>query len=199
MICNYCLREFEPNHCNQKLCSPDCKKAAIRRSKDNYKKTDKGIATNSRWVNSDRRKTNERGYATQPHRRKLAVESSLRYLKSHPVAQEKKRVLDRKYGRSEAGRLVKKRAAAKYRLTERAREVRRITKAHRRGAIGSFTPEEWEIRLAEYGRKCAQCESTDHLEKDHIHPIALGGANTIDNIQPLCRSCNASKGARYVG
>lgn len=199
MICNYCLLEFEPKHFNQRLCSPECKTAAIRRARANYKKTDKGKASLDKWVNSDRRKSNERRYAIQPHRRQLAVEAATRYLKSHPEAQEKKRELDRNYGRSERGRQSQKRAAANYRQTERGREVRRITKAHRRGAFGTFTPEEWNKRLDEYGRKCARCGSQDHLEKDHIRPIALGGTNMIDNIQPLCRSCNASKGARHVG
>lgn len=199
MICNYCLREFEPTHFNQRLCSPECKKGAIRRSKENYKKTDKGIASNERWVSSERRKENEKRYASQPSRRKKAVIATTQYLKSHPEAMEKKRELDRNYARSEAGRQVNKRAAAKYRLTERGKEMRRITKAHRRGAIGNFTPEEWLNKLDKYGNRCVHCGSLDHIEKDHIRPIALGGTNSIGNIQPLCRKCNASKGARYVG
>lgn len=34
------------------------------------------------------------------------------------------------------------------------------------------------------------------LELDHIHPKSLGGPFTMDNLQSLCSSCNASKGAR---
>jgi hypothetical protein len=29
-------------------------------------------------------------------------------------------------------------------------------------------------------------------------PLLLGGSNDIGNLQPLCRSCNAWKGARYI-
>lgn len=199
MICNYCLNEFEPKHFNQKLCSPECKKDSIRRAKDNYKKTDKGIITNERWIKSDRRKQNEKRYASQPHRKKLAVDATTRYLKSHPEAQEKKRERNRVYARSEHGRNLNIEASARYRMTENGKMIRRITKSRRRGAFGSFSPSEWKEKLNMYKHKCAKCGSPEHIEIDHIRPIALGGTNMIDNIQPLCRSCNASKGARYVG
>jgi hypothetical protein len=31
------------------------------------------------------------------------------------------------------------------------------------------------------------------LTPDHVVPVTLGGPNTIDNIQPLCRPCNMAK------
>lgn len=199
MICNYCEIEFEPTHFNQRLCSAECKKAAIKRAKQKYKETEKGIASNDRWIASERRDENEKRYRVQPHRRKLSVLSSARYLEKHPEAQEKKREVDRLYAKSPDGRRANKQATARYRKTENGREVRRITKARRRGAVGSFSPVEWNALLAEHGYKCAHCESSENIEIDHIVPIALGGTNTIDNVQPLCRSCNSSKGSRYVG
>ena len=45
------------------------------------------------------------------------------------------------------------------------------------------------------GGKCVQCGATDYLEYDHIIPRAKGGANTVDNVQLLCRRCNLKKGA----
>jgi rubredoxin len=34
------------------------------------------------------------------------------------------------------------------------------------------------------------------LEIDHIHPVSRGGTNEPDNLQVLCRDCNAGKGAQ---
>ena len=43
--------------------------------------------------------------------------------------------------------------------------------------------------------ECVGCGSPK-VTIDHIIPISRGGRHSIGNIQPLCRSCNASKGSR---
>ncbi|GAA2657458.1 hypothetical protein GCM10010412_028070 [Nonomuraea recticatena] len=46
---------------------------------------------------------------------------------------------------------------------------------------------------------CLARLATDRpLEPDHIIALSRGGPPAIDNIQPLCRSCNASKKARFI-
>lgn len=55
------------------------------------------------------------------------------------------------------------------------------------------------LRAAVYdrdGRACLECGSTRDLSLDHIYPHSLGGADSMDNLQTLCKSCNSSKGAR---
>jgi 5-methylcytosine-specific restriction endonuclease McrA len=47
-----------------------------------------------------------------------------------------------------------------------------------------------------YASSCAACGSTESIEIDHIIPINRGGQHSIGNLQPLCRSCNASKNDR---
>ena len=34
-------------------------------------------------------------------------------------------------------------------------------------------------------------------EVDHIIELAIGGTNTIDNVQPLCKDCHKAKTARF--
>lgn len=40
---------------------------------------------------------------------------------------------------------------------------------------------------------CQDCGSQDHLHIDHIHPVSKGGPTTFENLQVLCRVCNARK------
>lgn len=46
-----------------------------------------------------------------------------------------------------------------------------------------------------YVSPCVNCGATDNIHADHIVPIARGGQHSEENLQPLCRDCNLSKGA----
>lgn len=48
------------------------------------------------------------------------------------------------------------------------------------------------------GRKCLNCGTSENIAIDHIKPISEGGLDTIDNLQPLCQSCNSSKGSKTI-
>lgn len=55
------------------------------------------------------------------------------------------------------------------------------------------------LRFAVYERDgwaCLHCGATENLSLDHIYPYSLGGPDTLDNLQTLCRPCNSRKGAR---
>jgi len=60
---------------------------------------------------------------------------------------------------------------------------------------------EWEVIKRQYDYQCWMCGENEpeiKLTVDHILPTSRNGVNTIDNIQPLCRSCNAKKGNKSV-
>jgi uncharacterized tellurite resistance protein B-like protein len=46
------------------------------------------------------------------------------------------------------------------------------------------------------GGKCVRCAADQYLEFDHVIPHTKGGANTVNNIQILCRRCNGIKSDR---
>lgn len=65
-------------------------------------------------------------------------------------------------------------------------------------AKGTHTKEEWEALREFCGFKCCKCGAEGHQDRDHIIPVYQGGSDGIDNIQPLCARCNASKGPEGV-
>jgi len=51
------------------------------------------------------------------------------------------------------------------------------------------------------GFVCAYCGATPPnvvLQVDHIHPVAEGGTNSIDNLITSCQPCNIGKGANVL-
>lgn len=46
------------------------------------------------------------------------------------------------------------------------------------------------------GGRCVRCGAQDYLEYDHVIPFSRGGANTVANVQILCRRCNNLKSDR---
>ena len=77
----------------------------------------------------------------------------------------------------------------------------RLREDRERNAIGKHTFEEWITLKSKYHNKCVNCKKQEpaiKLTRDHIIPLTMNGSNNIDNIQPLCGSCNSSKNNKYM-
>ena len=77
----------------------------------------------------------------------------------------------------------------------------RTRRARRKNAEGFFTFDEWKLLKRQYGYTCLMCgkkEPEIKLTIDHIIPLIKGGSNYIENIQPLCQSCNSKKYLKII-
>ena len=63
---------------------------------------------------------------------------------------------------------------------------------------GEHSDAEWLELCERHGRRCLRCGLDAPLTRDHVVPVSLGGSNAIENIQPLCRPCNAAKKDKHI-
>lgn len=64
--------------------------------------------------------------------------------------------------------------------------------------LGTHDQYDWMYITAEFNNRCVRCGiDACHaaIEKDHIIPLVMGGSDAAENLQPLCKRCNVTKGA----
>lgn len=152
-----------------------------RRKKRAWKGSDKALA--------QRRKQRAERYQNDPeHRRRLLQQQRDRLPRYTETLKRQRAKHTERYNTDPAYR---KRYNARINVSN-----------HKRHSIlrnaGSHTPEEWDQLCARYDHRCLCCGEEKPLTKDHIMPLSKGGVNTIDNLQPLCMTCNVRKHARHI-
>ncbi|MBT9167844.1 MAG: hypothetical protein DDT19_01187 [Syntrophomonadaceae bacterium] len=92
----------------------------------------------------------------------------------------------------------------KWRKNNREKALAIKSKSQRKryiSIIGDYSVNEWLSLKEKYMDTCPAClrkEPEIKLSVDHILPIYKGGTNNIENIQPLCRSCNSKKQTKLI-
>lgn len=168
------------HHQRGKLCRSWCKACrAIEKAEYRAKNRDRTNAQNVEYYANDRSFILARHHQWRlehPDRwREMMCESRQRNA-------EQRRAYNKRYVRANLARLNVK---------WHARRARKLANG------GSHTVQEWEQCKAYFDYQCLMCgqrEPAIKLTKDHVIPIAIGGTDAIENIQPLCQKCNSSKG-----
>jgi HNH endonuclease len=102
------------------------------------------------------------------------------------------------YGERDVLALIRDRERRSAQKLDRAHMLLNIDEGRMQRSPGRRAPIPREVRRAVFerdGGKCAECGSTFDLQYDHVIPVALGGATTIENLQLLCADCNRRKSA----
>ncbi len=184
--CNTCGIGYKQNSNSQKLC-----RECYVLYRKNYMKE-----FNRLYREKNKKTLKEKSLIYYQKNRLNKIKKSLKYFLENkekiyeyrkkrfedPLIKEKMMVYNRKYYKSSKGR-----------------KSSRKRRALKNNIIESFTITEWEEKLSKTKGICPRCNkyvSTENLALDHIHPLNkayCGRIYTIDDVQPLCKSCNSSK------
>lgn len=179
------------NQC--KACHKDYRQSTIGKDvQKRYQQSKKGDETRARYDQSEKGKQTKRLYKKTEkckqkdrrfHQSEKTKKTKKRYNQTDKAKQSKQR-----YRQSERGR----QSAVKGSATRRTRETQ---------VGGSYTVNEWYKLCKFYDFHCLKCGHQFPFEKltlDHVKPISKGGSSFIWNTQPLCKSCNSSKGNKEI-
>lgn len=175
------------------------------------------LSADERRLRSAERAEYQRQYRAA-NRERIAELNAIRYVQKR----EEERVKRKQYYKNNAEafkarakasaaanpQAVQQRAAKWNRDNPERRSIIGKVSSHKRrarieGAGGTVTEVELQNLFKRQGGKCAGCKKRlgkfedGKWHHDHVMPIALGGANTIENAQILCQSCNCRKQAKH--
>lgn len=180
--------EFHKNKSHKDGLSSTCKLCAIEKSHTWYHENqDKALEANRKWQIANIEKVRDiqhRWRENNPERNYEIRDKALRKYRENNV--EKVRAVSRNWKKNNV---------------EKNLQINRNYRALKNGNGGEITIQEWQWLKEFYDFSCLKCgrkEPEIKLTLDHVKPLKLGGKNVIQNAQPLCGSCNSSKGAKEI-
>jgi 5-methylcytosine-specific restriction endonuclease McrA len=102
------------------------------------------------------------------------------------------------YSQRDVLALIRDRQRKAAQRLDRAHMLLNVDEGKQQPPQGQRQPIPREVRRAVFERDGGQrveCGSKFDIQYDHLIPVALGGAGTVDNLQLLCGECNRLKGA----
>lgn len=116
--------------------------------------------------------------------------------KEHP---EKSREANRKSSSKYPDRKLAQKKKYRAEHPEKILEWVENRRARKNGNGGTISTKEWQELKEKYNFTCLCCKKENlKLTMDHIIPLALGGRHSIENLQPLCGSCNSMKSTKII-
>jgi 5-methylcytosine-specific restriction endonuclease McrA len=79
---------------------------------------------------------------------------------------------------------------------ERVKAWKARRRADKKGAVGTYTFEQWIARVEYHGWRCIYCKiqlTPVTISIDHMIPLCRGGSNWPSNLAPSCCTCNNRK------
>lgn len=169
-----------------------------RRRKDYYHRTKEESKRKSlEWYYGNKEKAKVRGSKYYEQNTDKIKERATQWAKENP---DKVKVKNKRWEQKNPEKVAERHKKWNLRNPEKRKIIGKNAIYKRRGAIsGKITSEEWLDLCQRYENKCLSCKKEGiKLTVDHVVPISKGGSNTIDNVQPLCRSCNSKKGTKII-
>lgn len=186
--------EFRRNSASKDGLRPDCKKCSY--------------ASNKKWVeaNKDKAADSKRKWAENNPEKVLASKS--KYYESN---KDRVRQISRDWKRANPEKVSKSSSIYFQNNKEKIYEYKKNWDKNNPEKLSQYRSN-YRARKYENGvfevtdkflRKlksspCVNCGSMDRIEEDHIIPVSRGGRHSEGNLQPMCRSCNASKQDKFM-
>lgn len=130
-----------------------------------------------KWQNENRNKANEIAQRYSKGRGKAYYQENAEKIKAYQAEYHKKWWQENK---------------------DKRREYKTVRRARKYNSNEHFTQKQFRELCQKHGNKCLCCKEVKNLQADHIVPIARGGSDGIENIQPLCKICNIKKGTKTI-
>lgn len=192
--CTMCRRAYSAKH---RAKYPWKLKTDSIRAKDrlrHLRDRDKRLAQRKVWYAQNKVLAKERMGIWREANKEYVQACSAAYYRAHKTeASVYKRVWKRrnpekvKAGQERYERSHPEECRQRHRLSEYKRRARK------RGLSDGSVARCWRSKVRAYDSRCAYCGKLGRVEQDHVIPVSRGGAHTIKNVAPCCRSCNSRK------